>query len=133
MNVFPDKSETSASSTTTDNPSSPVTANASQAPSSCEPPNSTNKPFHPDRTFMFPSTLVQKQQRSCQHNWFEKYPWLDYSIAKDAVFCFVCKRQNMKQNLSTERCKEDVFLEKGFKNWKKAIEKFEKHQASKCH
>ena len=35
--------------------------------------------------------------------------------------------------MKTERCKENAFLEKGFKNWKKALEKFEKHQSSQCH
>ena len=35
--------------------------------------------------------------------------------------------------MKTKRCKENAFLEKGFKNWKKALEKFEKHQSSQCH
>ena len=45
----------------------------------------------------------------------------------------MCKRQNNQDNLETERCKENSFLEKGFKNWKKALEKFEKHLSSQCH
>ena len=45
----------------------------------------------------------------------------------------MCKRQNNQDNLKTERCKENVSLEKGFKNWKKALEKFKKHQPSQCH
>ena len=27
---------------------------------------------------------------------------------------------------------KNAFLEKGFKNWKKALDKFEKHQSSQC-
>ena len=41
--------------------------------------------------------------------------------------------QNNQDNLKTERCKENAFLEKGFKNWKKALEKFEKHQSNQRH
>ena len=46
---------------------------------------------------------------------------------------YLCKRQSNQVNLKTERGKENAFLEKGFKSWKKALEKFEKHQSSQCH
>ena len=40
------------------------------------------------------------------------------------------QRKNNQDNLKTDRCKENAFLEKGFKNRKKALEKFESNQ---CH
>lgn len=89
--------------------------------------------FHPDQNYQFPTTTVGNQKRSCQWQWFNKYPWLDYCAEKDHVICFVCKNQNTKENLQAERSKELVFLESGFRNWKKALVKFEKHQGSKCH
>ena len=68
-------------------------------------------------------------KRSFQHHWFEKYPWLDYGVEEDSVTCFFCKRLNL--NLLSERCRDETFLKTGYKNWKKATEKFDKHQQSK--
>ena len=74
-----------------------------------------------------------KQKRSCKHDWFKQFSWLDFNAFDDSVTCYVCKRQNNQHNLKTERCKENSFLEKGFKNWEKALEIFEKHHSSQCH
>ena len=63
-------------------------------------------------------------KRSFQHDWFEKYPWLDYGVEEDSVTCFFCKRLNL--NLLSERCKEETFLKTGYKNGNKATEKFDK-------
>ena len=119
-------------------------SNESAGCTSTSPPNektndkqhptlSESQPYHPDSSFVFPETVFGKQNRSCKHDWFKRFPWLDYDAFNDSVTCYVCKRQNNQDNLKTERCKENAFLEKGFKNWKKAIEKFEKHQSSQCH
>ncbi|XP_074356816.1 uncharacterized protein LOC141696590 [Apium graveolens] len=55
----------------------------------------------------FPTTQFGKSTRAFRDEWFKikSYDWLEYSVSKDA----------------------DVFTEKGFKNWKKAIEKFNDH------
>lgn len=93
----------------------------------------THQPYHPDMSFQFPSTMIGSQKRSCHWQWFKKYPWLHYSVEKDSVTCYVCRNQNAQDNLRNEHCKELVFLETGFRNWKKALSAFEKHQGSKCH
>ena len=56
---------------------------------------------------------------------------MDYDVEEDSVTCVFCNRQ--KSNLLSERCKEETFLKTGYKNWKKATEKFDKHQQSKYH
>jgi hypothetical protein len=38
----------------------------------------------------FPIRKIKKKNRHFTPVWFYKYPWLEYSIAKDAAFCFVC-------------------------------------------
>jgi hypothetical protein len=38
----------------------------------------------------FPSKLIAKQNRRFQEKWFKRYDWLEYSVAKDATFCFYC-------------------------------------------
>ena len=70
----------------------------------------TPKAFHPDHNFKFPTTTKGKQKRSCQWQWFEKYPWLDYSMEKDSITCFVCRKQNAQKNLISEHCEELAFL-----------------------
>ena len=45
--------------------------------------------------------------------------------------CVFCKRQN--SDWLSERCKEETFLKTGYKNWKKATEKLDKHQQFTCH
>ena len=84
------------------------------------------QPHQPPKTFKFHETVYGKQKRSFQHHWFEKYPWLDYDLKEDSVTCVFCKRQN--STLLSERCKEETFLKTGYKKWKKAAEKFDKHQ-----
>ena len=98
-----------------------------------QPPLSENQSYYPDSSYVFPETVFGKQKRSCKHDWFKRFPWLDYNAFDDSVTCFVCKRQNNQDNLKTERCKESSFLKKGFKNCKKALKKFKKHQSSQCH
>ena len=47
------------------------------------------KLYHPSKDFAFPNTQFETQSpRSCQHNWFDNYPWLYYGIEKDCVVCF---------------------------------------------
>ena len=38
-----------------------------------------------------------------------------------------------QSQLQAERRKETAFISTGFNNWKKALEKFKKHQNSLCH
>ena len=44
----------------------------------------------------------------------------------------MCKGQNNQDDLKTSDAKKMPFWEKVFENWKKALEKFEKHQSSQC-
>ena len=120
-------------------PSNESACNTSTSPPSEEtndkqhPPLSEKQPYHLDSSYVFPETAFGKQKRSYKHDWFKRFPWLDYNAFDNSVTFYVCKRQNNQDNLNTERCKENAFLEKGFKNWKKALEKFEKHQSCQCH
>ena len=38
-----------------------------------------------------------------------------------------------KNNITLSSIKQDAFLSTGFSNWKKALEKFRKHENSNCH
>jgi len=41
---------------------------------------------------IFPKKQIGDRQRSFQESWFKKHEWLEYSVAKDAAFCFYCFR-----------------------------------------
>ncbi|KAK1373634.1 hypothetical protein POM88_029827 [Heracleum sosnowskyi] len=72
----------------------------------------------------FPKTTYGKSTRTFRDKWFKKYDWLEYSISKDAVFCFYCflfKPDNMIH------FGDDAFTKVGFKNWKNACEKLRDH------
>ncbi|KAI5682688.1 hypothetical protein M9H77_03916 [Catharanthus roseus] len=75
----------------------------------------------------FPQTDFGEIRRSFQKQWFKDFTWLEYSVHKDATFCFCCylfgKGQNHKHG-------DDIFTEVGFKNWKRAKEKFRNHEGA---
>ncbi|XP_022847651.1 zinc finger MYM-type protein 1-like [Olea europaea var. sylvestris] len=55
--------------------------------------------------------------RRFKTSWFNDFPdWLEYSISKDAIFCFYCYL--FKPN-SEEHGGGDSFIDGGFSNWKK--------------
>ena len=101
-----------------------------------EPPctlSFVDKCYQPKQGFSFPKTKVGCKYRSCQSSWFESYPWLHYDQKNDCLLCFICVTQEKKGNLRNEHCKEDTYISKGFRSWKKAPKCFNDHQASGCH
>ncbi|XP_070672078.1 uncharacterized protein [Malus domestica] len=71
----------------------------------------------------FPFTLHSNKKRRFVDNCLKEFPWLEYSISKDAAFCFYCYlfKVNFEQSGS------GVFTEVGFQNWKHARACCEKH------
>ncbi|XP_057803063.1 uncharacterized protein LOC131018351 [Salvia miltiorrhiza] len=81
----------------------------------------------------YPKTQFGNQLRSFQDVWYQKFVWLEYSVAKDACFCFWC--YIFKHPDKTGRYGADAFTKTGFTNWKKALIKFAEHvgDADSCH
>jgi len=77
-------------------------------------------PFQP-KNILYPVINGRKFREACHD------PWLEYSAALNAAFCFFC-RAFYKPNIM-----DNAFTCKGFNNWKKAIEKFKSHQKSNIH
>ncbi|KAJ8049167.1 Zinc finger MYM-type protein 1 [Holothuria leucospilota] len=79
-------------------------------------------PFQPDCTFPV------SNGRKFRKEWFSIFKWLEYSPALDKAFCFPC------HVFPGNGCMEEAFTRKqGFKNWKKGIKRFTKHQNSLAH
>lgn len=69
------------------------------------------------------------RSRSFKDSWYSDFPWLEYSIIKDSAFCFSCR---LFCHVKSGRG-EDNFVTKGVSNWKKALEKFRKHEMAEMH
>lgn len=71
-----------------------------------------------------------KDKRSFQVIWFQKFKWLEYSKNADAVFCYPCRQFRPLGS------KENAFTSTGFRNWKMALSKdkgFLKEASSEVH
>ena len=92
-----------------------------------------NQPKH----YQFPKSKYKETDPSpspFQLDWYRRYPWLHYSVEKDAAFCFYCCKYLETHDIS-ERV-EPAYTVTGFRNWKRALEsrnRFAKHQPSGLH
>ncbi|KAL3639795.1 hypothetical protein CASFOL_014763 [Castilleja foliolosa] len=74
------------------------------------------------KTHNFPQRDIGGMRRFSS-SWLTKYHWLEYSIDKDAAFCFVCYL--FKNEIETS-AGGDAFVNGGFRSWNKPC-RFEKH------
>ena len=85
-----------------------------------------------DKNILRKTRKVQGHGRQFCSEWYQKYPWLILCVTYFTAFCSTC-RYCYKQNLLTDKLGEATFVTEGFNNWKKAIERFERHARSGLH
>ena len=80
-----------------------------------------------------PTQVLADKTLSFQERWFRENPWLHYCPMRKAVLCFYCCRafRGKKPKITTKA--DSAFINVGFKNWRKAVEKFENHGKSQSH
>jgi hypothetical protein len=63
----------------------------------------------------YPQRIICGRNRRFQKDWFNNHAWLEYSIPKDAAFCFYCYlfKQPRAENYGV-----DSFTNVGFRGWK---------------
>lgn len=71
----------------------------------------------------------QGKSRHFRDSWYSDFPWLEYSIVKDSAFCYSCRLFCHEKSGRGE----ENFTKIGVSNWKKALEKFRKHEKSEMH
>lgn len=112
-------------------PSSPEDETASTvALSSEDEACSSNSTYKASET-----VKTSKRSRSFLYSWIKRWEWIKYVREKDSVVCKICTKA-MEDNLllGFERfAKDSPFIYGGFTNWKKAVEKFSKHETSSLH
>lgn len=74
----------------------------------------------------YPRTKFGTFTRSFSHHWFQKYPLLEYSVSRDAIYCFVCR--HFMHRVST-----DSPFVSGLRDWKNMDIKVLKHNSSNAH
>ncbi|CAF4909321.1 unnamed protein product [Rotaria sp. Silwood1] len=62
---------------------------------------------------------TDNENRSFQVRWYIKRDWLEYSVERDAVFCYYCR--HFSQFGTPTRIQRDAFTTCGFNNWKRAL------------
>ncbi|KAK1383314.1 Zinc finger, TTF-type [Heracleum sosnowskyi] len=61
----------------------------------------------------YPATEFGTQRRRFQASWFNTFKWLEYSVSKDAAFCFPCYL------FESDASSQHAFTIDGFKSWKR--------------
>lgn len=85
----------------------------------CDIALSTEFPPIQPTGIQFPKTTFSGKARSFNAAWYQTYPWLEYSIARDAAFCYPCRLFGL--NISTSGSRpEQAFTVNGFRDWKHA-------------
>jgi len=62
----------------------------------------------------YPLSVFGKQKRSFNSKYYQEYNWLEYSIEKNAVFCYCCRVFGCDS-------KDQVFTKNGYTDWKRVI------------
>lgn len=86
-----------------------------------------DKPVQPQLK-NFQKTRVGDRNRSFALHWYQSYPFIEYSIQRDAVYCFSCR-----QFPSSSGYADTTFTTGGCNKWKKIGEKLKRHAESNAH
>lgn len=73
------------------------------------------------------------QARYVQSTWFTQHPWLTLCETRKKLFCFYCSAAETRKLMTFSTKAEDAFSKLGFFNWKKASQRFIKHESSQAH
>lgn len=57
--------------------------------------------------------------------WYKKHPWLEYSVEKDAAYCFYCFL--FRQDPVDDKFGHTTFTKEGYSTWKNAYKAFPLH------
>ena len=75
----------------------------------------------------------KSHSRSIQESWYEKYPWISVCTSSYKVLCRICCSARSHNLVTFSKCNNLIFVEGGFCNWKKALQRFTDHEKSEMH
>lgn len=91
---------------------------------------------HPPTQPKLRSYPKNNENRSFMVKWYDNRPWLEYSINKDASYCYYCRHFGVPASSSNTKPQTGAFTNNGYKNWRKALDKskgFDQHLKSYGH
>lgn len=71
--------------------------------------------------------------RTFQADWYDSFPWITLCCTSNTVFCYYCRKMKNKGVLTFSSTQESTFIQGGFHNWKKALQRFKEHETSQAH
>ena len=83
----------------------------------------SQRPVQPK--IVFPRTSFSAQHRSFNSSWY-KHDFVEYSLERDAIFCFGCR-------MFPQASSEATFTHEGFNKWKDIGDALSKHARSTAH
>ena len=75
----------------------------------------------------YPKSKFNSKTAGFCANWFERYPWLEYSLINDKSYCFPCR------HFIPPKARPSAYTDSGFDKWNKAHQRLQRHQASVVH
>ena len=132
-NVEADQTESTVSSPEVDEAEKDVVENQLTDPSECLSAccSDMSKPYQPTTKNILSS--MANNGRNFMHDWYDTFPWLTLCSTKKKAFCFYCRDVDRQGLITFSSKAESAYTTVGFNNWKKAIEKFQKHATCSAH
>jgi len=81
----------------------------------------------------FPRTVISVKHRCFLSSWYSKYPWLEYSVTLNAVFCYYCRHFPPHLMISQSQTEKDALTTRGYSDWKNISSMTKKHENSSSH
>ena len=76
---------------------------------------------------------MKTYSRRIQPSWYDKYPWISVCTLKYKIFCSTCCGAKQLGLLKFSKYLKSVFIEEGYGNWSKALQRFRNHEKSDMH
>ena len=79
----------------------------------------------------FPVSYFSGKARSFQSDWYRERDWLEYSVSKDAAFCFACRM--FPYAIVGGNRPNTAFTREGFRDWRHGVAALNTHSNSESH
>jgi hypothetical protein len=81
----------------------------------------------------FPQTVFGNQKRAFNASLYKRFPFIEYSVKCDAVYCFTCRQFPSRVGGTGVSCPDPAFTKRGYRNWKRCHAALSKHSVSDSH
>ncbi|CAG2234753.1 unnamed protein product [Mytilus edulis] len=85
---------------------------------------------YPSKEYKDTSKKSGKRKRSCQHQWFEQFKFITYSMENDGIYCLPCILVSIE---NTPGGRARLLITLPYKNWKDTVADMKNHSVSAYH